>query len=104
MGFEYQREPGKKYLKVTYNDDRINSIFKTKENLKIDVDLELDDLKKLKSEIESEYELTCKKRDKIVDWDSDEYAELEDECWDLSQKISSLDDLIDYFEELSERL
>lgn len=104
MGFEYQKEPGKTYPKVTYTDEVIDYIYKTKTNLKIDVEKELDTLKSLKAELEKEYEEACLKRDSIADWDSDEAIDADDECNDLYSKIDVLDDWIYSLEELNEKL
>ena len=67
MGFEYQKAPFEKYGKWTYTDDLINLIFKNKSNLEIDIENELETLKKLYSETESENKEACKKRDSIAD-------------------------------------
>lgn len=99
MGFEYQTEPGRG-TRVTYNDDDINRIFKTKAALKIDVQNEIEKLKELKSQTESEYERARDIRDSITDWDSDEAYQAEDACNDLWSKIDTLEDLIDSLEEL----
>ena len=95
MGFEYQKEPGKSYSKITYNDDLINSIFKRKSDLEIDIQTEIEKLESLKADIEKEYDAAIKKRDSISDWDSNEYESAEEEAWDLQQKIYALDDIID---------
>lgn len=103
MGFEYQTEPGRG-TRITYNDDDINRIFKTKAALKIDVQNEIEKLKELKQQIEAEHEKARDIRDSIVDWDSDEAYQAEDACSDLWSKIDVLDDLIDSLEELDNTL
>ena len=104
MGFEYQRERPGDRLRNTYTDDLITSIFHTKDNLKIDVEKELDVLRNLKVDIEKQLEQAEQKRKSIIDWDSSEYEEVDDLCFDLNEKISVLEDWIDYFEGLSEKL
>ena len=100
MGFEYQAEPGKRRTRVTYTDDVIDSIYKRKTDLKIDVLNELETLENLKKQLEEEHDKACELRDSITDWDSDEAYEAEDACNDLWCKIDVLDDLIDALEDL----
>ena len=100
MGFEYQTEPGRG-TRITYNDDDINRIFKTKAALKIDVQNEIEKLKELKLQTESEYERARDIRDSITDWDSDEAYQADDACNDLWSKIDTLEDLIDSLEDLN---
>ena len=100
MGFEYQTQPGRG-TRVTYNDDEINHIYKTKAALKIDVQNEIEKLKELKQKIEAEYEKARDIRDSITDWDSDEAYQADDACNDLWSKIDVLDDLIDSLEDLN---
>lgn len=105
MRFEYQKDlQNRGRLKPTYTDDLLDSIFDQKSNLEIDINKELDVLNKLKSQLESEHEQACMKRDSIVDWDSDEASEAEDVCFDLYEKLDSIEDLIDYLEELKQKL
>lgn len=104
MGFEYQKNPFRDYGNWTYTDNLIDSIMDQKSNLEIDIKKELEVLKKLYSEIEDESIEACKKRDAIADWDSPEAYEAEDLCDELSQKLSAIDDYIDYFEDLLTKL
>ena len=103
MGFEYQTQPGRG-TRVTYTDDEINHIYQTKATLKIDVQNEIEKLKELKQQIETEYEKARDIRDSITDWDSYEAYQAEDACSDLWSKIDVLDDLIDSLEELDNTL
>lgn len=66
MGFEYQQQPGRG-TKITYNDEAIDRIYKTKASLKIDVQTEIEKLKELKQQTEEEYEKARSIRDSIVD-------------------------------------
>ena len=104
MGFEYQQTPGRRIKTVTYTDDLIDSIFKRKAELKVDVTKELNVLEEMEQELQAEYTEACKKRDEITDWDSEEYSQAEAICDDLWCKIDTLDDMIDSLEELSNTL
>ena len=104
MGFEYQQVPGKRIKTVTYTDEKIDNIYKKRADLKIDVSTEIDELKKLKQQLEVEYENACSIKDSITDWDSDEAYEAEDNCNDLWCKIDVLDDIIDSLEDLNNNL
>ena len=104
MGFEYQQRPGSRPgtgLIDTYTDDAIDSIYKTKAALKIDVERELETLKNLKKQLEDEYDAAVKVRDAITDWDSPEAEEAEEKCDDIYCKISVIDDHIDSLEDLN---
>ena len=108
MGFEYQKAPHENRGRWTYTDDKIDSIYKQKSNLKIDVDVELDELKKLKDELEKQYKKLSDELDKLdkffVDEPTDKYNEVAEEHWDIYLKLSTIEELIDQLEELSERL
>ncbi len=100
MGFEYQRDVGRHRTKITYTDEVIDSIYKQKSNLKVDVANELEALKKLLDDITAEYERACEIRDSIADWDSQEAYDAEDACNDLWSKQSVIEDWIDNLEDL----
>ncbi len=105
MGFEYQKDlENKGRLRPTYTDELLDSIYDKKTSLEIDIKKELDVLKELKSQLEDEQDEACKLRDSIVDWDSSEMEEAEDKCYDLYQKLSFIEDLIDDLEELVKKL
>ena len=105
MGFEYQRDlKNSNRLRPTYTDDLLDSIYDQKANLEIDINKELDVLNQIKSQLEDENEQACAKRDAIADWDSDEAMDADEECFDLYQKISFIEDLIDDLEELKRKL
>lgn len=104
MGFEYQQTPGKRIKTVTYTDEVIDNIYKRKDDLKADVENELQTLWKMKAELEEQHSEACQKRDEIADWDSDEYYDAEEICDDLWCKIDTLDDIIDSLEDLKNNL
>ena len=103
MGFEYQKTPLENRGHWTYTDERIDQIYKTKATLEIDVGLELDELKKIKADLQKQYDEVSKKIKDMDDFFADEaegYNELVDEQWEVYNKLSAVEDLIDHLEDL----
>ena len=103
MGFEYQKAPHENRGRWTYTDERIDKIYDTKANLKIMVGLEKDELKKLQADLQKQYDELTAKIKKMDDFFADEvdgYNELVDEQWEIWNKLSAIEDIVDQLEDL----